>query len=142
MEYLTKTIGNTIENDMMIPMYMNKAKVSQEQIGELIANETWFNGNEKDEMFIGNFFNINYLDQAKEVTASVSKNLFKNYKHIPKALKDVEEDEGEPKQQEEVVEKVEEPIEEVVEVPMEEKKEEEIDYSTYENKISSLKREV
>ena len=121
---------------MMIPMYMNKAKVNQDKMSELIRNETWFNGNKDDDMFIGNFFNINYLDQAKEVTASVSKNLFKNYKHIPNELKDIEpsENEGEPKQQEEVVEIVEEPIEE--------KKEEEIDYSTYENKISSLKREV
>ena len=131
---------NVIENDMMIPMYMNKAKVSQEEISELIKNETWFNGNKDDELFIGNFFNINYLDEVKEVTASVSKNLFKNYKHIPNSLKNIEpsENEGEPKQQEEVVEIVEEPIEK----PNEEEVGEAIDYSTYENKISSLKREV
>ena len=119
---------NTIENNMMIPMYLNKAKVSEEEIKNLINEETWFNGNEKDKMFIGNFFNINYLDTAKEVTASISKNLFKNYKNIPEALKNIDE---EPKQQKEVVKKTEEPIE----------GKKLIDYSEYENKISSLKKE-
>ena len=119
---------NTIENDMMIPMYMNKAKVDEKELKDLINNETWFNGNEKDDMFIGNFFDINYLDEAKQVTASTSKNLFKNYKHIPEELKNIK---AEPKQQEVVNEdpKQEEVVEEV----------EKIDYSTYEDIISKLK---
>lgn len=120
---------NTIENDMMIPMYMNKAKVDEKELKDLINNETWFNGNKKDDMFIGNFFNINYIDEEKEVTASISKNLFKNYKHIPEALKNIKE---EPKQQEVVKEespKQEEVVEEV----------QEIDYSSFEKVISSLK---
>lgn len=117
---------NTIENDMMIPMYMNKAKVSEDEMKKLVNNETWFNGNKDDDMFIGNYFNINYLDQAKEVTACVSKDLFKNYKHIPEALKE------RPKQQKVVENK---PKQEIVE------ENQKIDYSSFEDIIKQLKKE-
>ena len=41
---------NIIENDMMIPMYMSKARdgISEDDMRQLIADETWFSGN-KDE---------------------------------------------------------------------------------------------
>lgn len=123
---------NTIENDMMIPMYMNKSLVDEETLKELVNNETWFNGNKQDEMFIGNFFNINYLDEAKEVTASVSKNLFRNYKNIPDALK---EECKNAQKNENIVQNEEPKQQEIVE---EAKK---IDYSIYEAKLSSLKKE-
>lgn len=121
---------NTIENDMMIPMYMNKCKVDEKKLKNLINEETWFNGNENDEMFIGNFFEINYLDEAKQVAASTSKNLFKNYKHLPKELAN-EQVKEEPKQQEVVEENPKQNAEEV----------QEIDYSSFEQIISSLKKE-
>ena len=117
---------NTIENDMMIPMYMNKFKESENDLKNLISNETWFNGNKDDDMFIGKYFNINYLDQAKEVTACVSKDLFKNYKHIPEALKE------RPKQQKVVENK---PKQEIVEETQK------IDYSSFEDIIKQLKKE-
>ena len=137
---------NTIENDMMIPMYMNKCKVDEKKLKNLINDETWFNGNENDEMFIGNFFEINYLDEAKQVAACTSKNLFKNYKHLPKELLDAKNQENasnkiqdaqvqvkeEPKQQE-VVNEV-NPQQEAEEV-------QEIDYTSFEQIISSLKKE-
>lgn len=104
---------DTIENDMMIPLYMNKSKVSENEIKELIAGETWFGGNPSREDFIGNYFNINYLDEAKQVTASASK-MFRNYKHIPEELKKPEQ----PKADE--VQKV--------------------DYSSFEDRLSSLKK--
>lgn len=72
-----------IENDMMIPMYMDKAKVSEDEIKFLIGNETWFNGNVANEMFIGNFFNANFLDEEKAVPMNFAKDVFKNYKHVP-----------------------------------------------------------
>lgn len=77
---------NTLEDNVMIPMYMSKAKVNKEEIKNLINNETWFSANEKDKNFIGNFFAVNLLDETKEVSACVSKELFKNYKHIPETL--------------------------------------------------------
>lgn len=122
---------NTIENDMMIPMYMNKCKVDEKELKNLINNETWFSGNEKDEMFIGNFFDINYLDEAKQVSACINKKLFKNYKHIPKELANVQEEKEVPKQQEVVEENPKQNAEEV----------QEIDYSSFEQIISSLKKE-
>ncbi len=126
---------NTIENDMMIPMYLSKAKVEENELKDLISNETWFSGNQKDDMFIGNFFNINYLDEAKQVAASVNKNLFKNYKHIPDALKNIEQA---PVKEE----KVEEPPK-VEEEPKQQEivdKKQKLDYSAFDNIISSLKK--
>ena len=121
---------NTIENDMIIPMYMNKCKVDEGKLKNLINNESWFNGNQNDEMFIGNFFDINYLDEAKQVSACINKKLFKNYKHIPKELVDMQV-ENEPKQQEVVEENPKQEAEEV----------QKIDYSSFENTISILKKE-
>lgn len=118
---------NTIENNMMVPMYMNKAKVSEEEIKNLIGNETWFNGNQNDEMFIGNYFNINYLDSAKEVTACVSKDLFKNYKNTPSTLKNMCKVENAQK------------IENIVQ-NSENEEVQTLDYSSFENRLSSLKK--
>lgn len=106
---------NTIENDMMIPMYVEKAQegVTADKIKELIANETWFSGNVNDPLYIGNFFRVNLHDTAKNVTACAT-DLFRNYKHVPDALR---------KQKQ-------------VEKPA---KPHEPDYSAYENILSSLK---
>ena len=112
---------NTLENDVMIPMYMNKALVDEEEIKTLIGNETWFNANEKSDKFIANYFKVNLLDTSKEVTAC-SSNLFKNYKNIPTSI--IVGNQEKPKQQE-IVEKIE--------------SNEVIDYSYFDKKISSLK---
>lgn len=110
---------NTIENDMMIPMYVEKAQegVTADKIKELIANETWFSGNVNDPLYIGNFFRVNLHDTAKNVTACAT-DLFRNYKHVPETLKNVS-----SKQKQ-------------VEKPAEPHK---LDYSVYENILSSLK---
>lgn len=80
---------NNIEYNMMLPMYMSKGKCTEDEMKELINNESWFNGNEKDKLYIGNFFDVNLLEEQKEIVASVSKDLFKNYKHIPENLKSI-----------------------------------------------------
>lgn len=116
---------NTLEDNVMIPMYLSKAKVNKEEIKNLINDETWFSANEKDKNFIGNFFEVNLHDEAKEVSACVSKELFKNYKNTPKSLKNMfnkEQEETEPKQQKNVVEN------------------KNIDYSYFENRIKSIKK--
>ena len=108
---------DTIENDMMLPMYSDKAKegITAEKIAELVDNETWFSGNPDDDMYIGNYFNVNALDDVKDVQACAT-DLFRNYKHVPEALR---------KQKQ-------------VEKPA---KPHELDYSAYENIISSLKND-
>ena len=106
----------------MIPMYMNKSKVDEEQIKELINNETWFSANSKDKNYISNYFNVNLLDEAKEVSACISKDLFRNYKNVPETYKNMFHDKQEPKQQENVVEP------------------QNIDYSYFENKIKTIKK--
>ena len=117
---------NNIENNMMVPMYLSKSKVDQDKIKELISNETWFNSNEKDENFIGNYFNVNLLDEAKEVSACVSEELFKNYKNIPEAFKKMFHDKQKPKQQSALGVDVDNT--------------QNIDYSYFENKLKLIKK--
>ena len=112
---------NTIENEMMVPMYLSKSTKNEEELKRLINDETWFSGNESDVLFIGNYFNVNYLDELKEVSACTSKGLFKNYKHIPKELDNKQVTEQEPKQQEVV------------------KNNQELNYSAFDNILNSLK---
>lgn len=81
---MQKTIDalNKIEESVMMPMYMNKSKVSEEEIKSLIDAETWLNAKEMDK-----YFNVTLLDEEKTAVASVSSNLFKNYKNVPDFIK-------------------------------------------------------
>ena len=119
---------NTIENDMMVPMYLNKSLVDEIEMKNLIENETWFSGNENDVFFIGNFFKVNCLDEAKEYVACVSKELFRNYKNLPKKLSDLAEEE-----------KVAEPIKEEPKQHEIVEENQKLDYSAFEDILSSLK---
>ena len=76
---------DTIENDLMIPMYMAKANVSEDEIKELISKETWFNGNPDSDLYLGNYFNINHLEETKQAVACSSL-LLNKYNNTPKAL--------------------------------------------------------
>lgn len=127
---MTISIGNSIElqkdidrldmieNDMMIPIYMKKSKVSEDEVKSLIGNETWFNGNVADENFIGNFFDVNLIDEEKAVPMNFSKEMFRNYKNVPSILKN-RVDDGHKK-------------EEVKEI---------IDYSKYEKILKNFKED-
>lgn len=91
---MQKTIDalNKIEESVMMPMYMNKSKVSEEEIKSLIDAETWLSANEMDK-----YFNVTLIDEEKTAVASISSNLFKNYKNVPdfikNSLKNVQNDE-------------------------------------------------
>ena len=73
---------DTIENSTMIPLYMKKSKVNQEEIKELINEESWLGAERIDEVF-----NVNLIKEQKQVAASVS-DIFKKYKNVPQDLKD------------------------------------------------------
>lgn len=81
---MQKTIDalNKIEESVMMPMYMNKSKVSEEEIKSLIDAETWLSAKEMDK-----YFNVTLLDEEKTAVASISSNLFKNYKNVPDFIK-------------------------------------------------------
>lgn len=81
---MQKTIDalNKIEDSVMMPMYMSKSKVSEDEIKGLIDAETWLSAKEMDQ-----FFNVNLLDEEKLAVASISSNLFKNYKNVPDFIK-------------------------------------------------------
>ena len=75
----------TIESDLMIPMYLSKATVSDDELRELIANETWFTGNPDSELYLGNYFNINHIEESKQAVACSSL-LLNKYNNTPKVL--------------------------------------------------------
>lgn len=109
---------NTIEKGVMLPMYEAKAVdgITEEDIEEMLHDETWFTGNPSDTMYVGDFFHVNQIDGVKQVQACAT-DLFKNYKHVPKELKDIL---NKPMQTQSV-------------------KDSKPDYTAYENVIKSLK---
>lgn len=82
---------DTIENSTMIPLYMKKSRVDQEEIKELINEESWLGAEQIDEVF-----NVNLIKEQKQVAASVS-DIFKKYKNVPQNLKNRLKDTKEPK---------------------------------------------
>ena len=82
---------DTIENSTMIPLYMKKSKVNQEEIKELINEESWLGAEQIDEVF-----NVNLIKEQKQVAACVS-DIFKKYKNVPQNLKDKLKSTKEPK---------------------------------------------
>ena len=82
---------DTIENSTMIPLYMKKSKVNQEEIKELINEESWLGAEQ-----INKVFNVNLIKEQKQVAACVS-DIFKKYKNVPQNLKDKLKSTKEPK---------------------------------------------
>lgn len=87
---------NKIEDSVMMPMYMSKAKVSEKEIKALIDEETWLNAKDMDK-----YFNVTLLDTEKVAVANIKSDLFKNYKHVPEYIKNsLENEEKEEKTKE------------------------------------------
>ena len=74
---------NKIQNDVIIPLYMEKAKesVTAEQIQELMEAETWFNATEMAEIF-----DIELLEEKKETKMCVGKEILNKYRNTPAEL--------------------------------------------------------
>lgn len=70
-----------IENSTMMPMYLAKAKITEEEIKDLIAKESWLSSDEMNE-----YFNVNLLQNTNQVAACIDKNLFTRYKNVPENL--------------------------------------------------------
>lgn len=77
-------ILNTIENSTMLPLYMTKAKKSEEEIKEKINNESWMGAEETQE-----YFDVNILENENKAVACVDNDMFKNYKNVPENLKNL-----------------------------------------------------
>ncbi len=82
---------DTIENSTMIPLYMKKSKINQEEIKELINEESWLGAERINEVF-----NVNLIKEQKQVAACIS-DIFKRYKNVPQNLKDKLKSTKEPK---------------------------------------------
>ncbi|EGT3606919.1 hypothetical protein FKF97_10980 [Clostridium perfringens] len=72
-----------IENDVIVPLYMEKAKegITEDILKEKMANETWLNAQEMQEMF-----NVTLLEDKREVSCCVDKEMFNKYLNVPKEL--------------------------------------------------------
>lgn len=81
---MQKTIDalNKIEDSVMIPMYMSKAKVDEAELRELIDAETWLSASDMDK-----YFNINLINEEKLAVASIDNSLLKMYKNVPDFIK-------------------------------------------------------
>ena len=79
-------ILDKIQNDVMLPIYMSKAKdnVTEEQIQELVNKETWLNAEEIQE-----YFNCTLIEEEKKIACCVDKDLFNKYKNVPSNLMDL-----------------------------------------------------
>ena len=77
-------ILNTIENSTMLPLYMTKAKKSEEEIKEKINDESWMGADETQE-----YFDVIILENENKAVACVDKDIFKNYKHVPDNLQNL-----------------------------------------------------
>lgn len=127
---------NSIENNVMLPLYEKKAKCDIDTIKNLIEVESWLSAKEVDDLF-----DVNLLDGAKEVNACVDKDLFKCYKNVPDKFRELknEVEEEQPVQEEKVEEE-----QEIKEEPKQQEIVEEIqniDYSYFEDRLSSMKGE-
>lgn len=127
---------NSIEDNVMLPLYEKKAKCDKETLKNLIEVESWLSAKEVD-----NLFNVNLLDGAKEVNACVDKDLFKCYKNVPDMFKELKNEtdnseEIEPQEQDEEPEEKEEPKQQEIVEEIQD-----VDYSYFENKLNSVKGE-
>ncbi|MCB2300649.1 head maturation protease, ClpP-related [Clostridium tagluense] len=81
----TIDILNKMEDSVMLPLYMSKAKegVTEEQIKDLLAKETWLDSKEMSDLF-----NIIILEETKDLVACINdKTILNSYKNIPTDLK-------------------------------------------------------
>lgn len=77
-------ILDTIENSTMIPLYMTKAKKSEDEIKEKINAESWMGATETQA-----YFDVNIIENENKAIACVDANIFKNYKNVPESLKNL-----------------------------------------------------
>lgn len=81
-------ILDKIENDVIIPLYMSRAKegVTEEDIRSYMEKETWFTSKEILEIFD----NITLLeDKKKKVVCCVDRDVMKNYINMPDNIKNL-----------------------------------------------------
>lgn len=69
---------NQVEKGVMMPIYLEKSKISESELDSMISNETWLTSDEIKEAF-----NVRQLDEEKQAVATTSA-FFVNYKNLPK----------------------------------------------------------
>lgn len=80
-------ILDKIENDVIMPLYMDRAKegITEEDMKNYMAKETWFTSNE----IMNVFDNITFLESTKKITACVDRDVMKNFINIPDNIKEL-----------------------------------------------------
>lgn len=102
----------TIENNVMIPIYMDKAKdtLTEDKLKDMLKEETWLGAED-----MVNYFNITLLDEEKAISNKVDMDLVNKYKNTPKdildKLKPIEEIQDNEKQN--IEDKIEDSIDDI-----------------------------
>lgn len=75
-----------IQNEVMLPIYMKKVNegITEEEIQELVNNETWLSATE-----IQKYFKATLLASEKKMVACSDMDMLNKYKNIPKELKEI-----------------------------------------------------
>jgi ATP-dependent protease ClpP protease subunit len=71
---------DSIEQNVMMPIYMERAKVEQAEVQAMIDAESWLGAED-----IAAAFDVELIDEEKQVAACASA-FFDRYRHTPKAL--------------------------------------------------------
>jgi len=76
---------DTIENNVMIPIYMDKAKdtLTEDKLKYMLSAETWLGAED-----MVNYFDITLLDEEKLISNKVNMDLVNKYKNAPKDILD------------------------------------------------------
>ncbi len=74
---------DTIENNVMIPIYMDKAKdtLTEDKLKDMLSQETWLGAED-----MVNYFDITLLDEEKAISNKVNMDLVNKYKNAPKDI--------------------------------------------------------
>lgn len=75
-------ILDKLENSM-VKMYLDKAKegVTEEQIRNILSNETWLDADEIEELF-----NVTRIEATRQIAACIDSDMFSKYKNVPISL--------------------------------------------------------
>lgn len=78
---------NKIENDIIIPMYMSRAKegVTEQDFRDYMAKESWFTASEIMDIFD----NITLLESEKKITACIEGDIMNHFTNMPDNIKEL-----------------------------------------------------
>jgi ATP-dependent protease ClpP protease subunit len=75
---------NKVEESVLLPLYLDKAKIELEEIKDLLAAETWFSAKDMQDKF-----DVTVLTSTNPVSANINKTIMNKYKNVPDFVKNM-----------------------------------------------------